>query len=430
MARQTIPANYLTDAGRIVSDWDDSTWDNNTQNPKDIRTAVAGGAAVAEQTTYLFDSTQHGGDASGDDPVAGAKITLTANAADRGDFAEYQGSMGTLVNTIFIPIYVESVTGESDTAFRLNFALSNTVNLIGEGKDQVYYKWYETGWNHFIVHLNDLDVDHQAATIQSMQMRLFNDPALASVLNFTGLLFDVRARPQLIINFDDGWDGIYDIGQAIMTTAGLKATVGVYESVVGTANHTTLAELQELEGTYGWNMAIHGATAHKTLATLAAIEADVQSEIDYLNANFTSPLISYYIFPGGDVDGFSKQALINKGVTYARTTHGGIVSTAYGIAQPYYLRGKAISDNTKAGLLDDIDLAIRNGGTVIHYGHQINASGSSGDNDIDTADFQSYITGVKARVDAGLIDVVTMREWIDGLSGERLLESTGRIASP
>lgn len=413
-----IPGSYMADP--VDSDgiaWEDSTLENGVQEPKDMRTTAINGCTTEAQTDHLYST----------DFAQGAKMTFGADGTQEAGWNEWFFPNPVKINKSLTGIVYNETELTTQVSLQQHvLRVASTGNHSVSGRASLYTQWYEQGWTHLTIGTADLDVDMSDTEILATSILIKNDSAQARVQYVGGLVFNARSRPQLIIQWDDAFEGVHTVGavdsgnsaREIITAAGLKAVVGVTLAEVDTAGFCTLAELQELETTYGWDMVPHGALGHAGGALnddLALIQAAVEAEQAYLVANFNSPHPELYIYPGGSVGTNSKQALINTGVTYARTTTAGVTSTALGVPQPYYLRSRTIAESTKTQLLADIDLAINAGGTMIHYGHDVVASGAAGSLEINTADLQTYITGVKARVDAGLLDVVLWSDWVAGL---------------
>jgi peptidoglycan/xylan/chitin deacetylase (PgdA/CDA1 family) len=69
------------------------------------------------------------------------------------------------------------------------------------------------------------------------------------------------------------------------------------------------------------------------------------------------------------------------------------------------------SGTTGAQILTAVDRAIQYNATLFVYGHHVGSGG-----DITTVEFGNFITGLKQRVDWGLVDVMTISKWYDSVS--------------
>jgi hypothetical protein len=66
---------------------------------------------------------------------------------------------------------------------------------------------------------------------------------------------------------------------------------------------------------------------------------------------------------------------------------------------------------TGAQILTAVDRAIQYNASIFVYGHQVGAGG-----DISTAEFGVFITGLKQRINQGLIDAMNISGWYESAS--------------
>jgi hypothetical protein len=92
-----------------------------------------------------------------------------------------------------------------------------------------------------------------------------------------------------------------------------------------------------------------------------------------------------------------------------------VPGTFNGIGAPFFLPGGGLGPSTTAAsMLFEVDRAITNQTPTFMLGHGM-ASSNPASTQMLTSEFQALITGIAARRDAGLIDVVTISEWFDRL---------------
>ncbi len=82
---------------------------------------------------------------------------------------------------------------------------------------------------------------------------------------------DLRGRSKVAITFDDSNDTDFTGALPTLNTYGMRATSYNAESLIGTTNHLTLAQIQGLHAA-GWDIGIHGELNWKT-STYAQVEA-------------------------------------------------------------------------------------------------------------------------------------------------------------
>ncbi len=78
----------------------------------------------------------------------------------------------------------------------------------------------------------------------------------------------VSSKDPVVITFDDGLESTYTIAFPIMQQYGIKGTVYVVPSLVGTSGYMTLDQLTELHNA-GWTIASH-TWDHQDLTTLTS----------------------------------------------------------------------------------------------------------------------------------------------------------------
>lgn len=233
-----------------------------------------------------------------------------------------------------------------------------------------------------------------------------------------GVFRRMKARPKLIIDFDDAWDSLYYQAYPYMAKYGLVGNVGVIADRVGTAGYCTEAQLDEMYAA-GWDMTVHGDTGHGQfgMTTYAQISADVSHNQSYVSARW--PRAAYhYIFPTGTIDqSYSELALTDLGFKTSRVTvyaSIGQALTPWGVDSPLSMIGRSINDNNKAVLLTDLDSAIESRATCRQFGHRIQAATvADATIDILNSDWRTTVDGYATRVAAGKVDCVTISQWAE-----------------
>ena len=79
-----------------------------------------------------------------------------------------------------------------------------------------------------------------------------------------------------------------------------------------------------------------------------------------------------------------------------------------------------MASKTPTQILADVDNAIKYSSTVVMYVHKVSSGATTpAGYEITGDNYTAVMDGIKSRVDKGLIDAVTAKEWFDGLSGSR-----------
>jgi peptidoglycan/xylan/chitin deacetylase (PgdA/CDA1 family) len=235
-------------------------------------------------------------------------------------------------------------------------------------------------------------------------------------VTFDSLYYGIYARPKILVVFDDNWDTQYSAAYAYMATKGLKGTIYVIKDTVGEDGHCTLAQLQEMYEA-GWDLGTHGVNPLTNYATAVLQQAEIVYNQQYLVDNGWLRAKDHFAYPNGSYDDNSITALNTLGYKSARTIIGRMQDTGKGLDNCLLLTTRVMggSSLTQATVQGYIDRATLNGGTFILYAHKIVAGAAANTNEWEDSKFNGVIDYLKARQDEGLLDVVTISEWYDGL---------------
>ena len=209
------------------------------------------------------------------------------------------------------------------------------------------------------------------------------------------------------MTFDDGLESTYTIAFPLMEQYGIKGTVYVVPTWVGQPGYLTLAQLTELHNA-GWTIASH-TWDHQYLTTLsiADIDTELQSTIDWLNQNGFSDGAYQLAYPYGAYNDTVVQEVSKLGIKTARTVEWGTI-TSDGQTLPFgyplnYLALPVIevrSDTPQTDWQFELDRSIAGEGTTIFLIHNIKTGIPDYVEDITPSTFQTLIgyisqTGVK-----------------------------------
>lgn len=150
--------------------------------------------------------------------------------------------------------------------------------------------------------------------------------------------------PMLVINFDSGYNKVYDWAYQIMKKYNLKGNVYAMPSAVGLGDRMSLAKYQELYND-GWDIGLYGnvdnmgANNHTKngICTAQTISAGANFSIDGIYATVldTPRIVTIYIASGNEsTNSFLVTGLDKNGLAYSETLQG-----------PTSVSGKAFSKN-------------------------------------------------------------------------------------
>jgi peptidoglycan/xylan/chitin deacetylase (PgdA/CDA1 family) len=155
---------------------------------------------------------------------------------------------------------------------------------------------------------------------------------------------------------------------------------------------------------------------HQSQATR---EAEIGDARDWLITNGFPRAAKHIAYPYGDWDPDVVAVAAAEGLQTGRHTsnvNGSyVLGTVNGIGNvALTLPSYSIDGRTAVTMLARVDEAIAKYGTLILIGHDV-VEGVPGGSQTALAEFQAMVDGIKARRDAGLIDVVTISEWFNRL---------------
>jgi len=230
----------------------------------------------------------------------------------------------------------------------------------------------------------------------------------------------------------------YQVGQTVAITGAVPAGLNGTKTI--TAIGATTWVFEDTPGI--GNSSTHG---YSTL-TPASVSTSYQACRDYINANVSTRASDIFAYPFTQYEDTNVATIKALGCKIARGSGKSTLDTTdYGVTthnmnhpvdrsirgqDPMYLPAlfTLSTDNYDAGagsganLKGAIDRLIRLGGLGIIYGHEIVAAGastSSGQTDID--DFKVIIDYIIEKRDAGLLDVVSLSEYLEGIDNQRPL---------
>lgn len=140
-------------------------------------------------------------------------------------------------------------------------------------------------------------------TFLKLRIRFTPASGKTASMTFKDIIMGQRSIPVTIIRFDDGRKSIIDIAFPYMEARGIKGTLYINPSRVGTTGYMTLDDLRILKNA-GWAICNHSWNhPHLESLTYAELINEFQSTIDYIIDNDLNVDDSAYhvAYPYGDV---------------------------------------------------------------------------------------------------------------------------------
>lgn len=205
----------------------------------------------------------------------------------------------------------------------------------------------------------------------------------------------------IIPTSDDNDDIIIDDYYPVLAANGMTMSTFVIADTVGDAGYLTEAELDTLYAA-GWDVGVHGATNLTTL-TESQLHAELQAAQGFVAALGYEPARStaHYAIPFSATSAAVRVALMQ----YFRSARSGstglsrLHATCYS-TRNWQLIGYGVDTLSAAEVTALFDIAIATKSVFIPYWHTHGA-----------ADFTTEIEYLKAKVDLGVCQVMTMSEY-------------------
>ena len=223
----------------------------------------------------------------------------------------------------------------------------------------------------------------------------------------------------VVITFDDGFESTYTIAFPIMEQYGIKGTVYVVPTWVGSPGYLTLEELTILHNA-GWIIASH-TWDHPVLPDLTSAEVitELQLTINWLNQNGFADGAYHLAYPYGQYNDNVVQVASQLGIKTARIVDWGTI-TSDGYTYPYgdplnYLKLPIIlmrSDTPTNDWQSELDHSIAQSGTAIFLFHDIVTGNTQILEDVTVTTFRTAIeyihqTGVRT---------LNINQWYDEMN--------------
>ena len=291
-------------------------------------------------------------------------------------------------------------------------------------------------WQRFVVPIQDFTTisgagaDLSSIIMARVVLRCSDGSSITIQLNKLSFVPNARQKAACILGFDDAYASHYTYAVPTAAAAGFKCTLfpSPLETVLGTSNHMTLAQLRECQDTYGAQIASQAWSTEDVATINAMTDAEREAEFAALRA---------YQKAQGLIGGYDGSYFSN--VTQTDMTAYPQMRDAFRTLRTYYtgfdgspptgnthrecwpfgdrhsivaFSGSGSSTgswgaNTGARLTELVDLAIANKGVIFLVWHDELAG--DGDYRAGFETLLSHLTDNSAN-----IDVLTLSELIDG----------------
>jgi peptidoglycan/xylan/chitin deacetylase (PgdA/CDA1 family) len=286
-----------------------------------------------------------------------------------------------------------------------------------------------TGWNRISFAKSDCTENNSPdwnLPITQIKFRALSLSGQTVNLTVDDFRVDRYEKPKVVISFDDGNATDYSEAFSYMQPLGLKGTCFVYKDGIGAGNQLTLAQCQEMY-VAGWDIGNHSSDGQDlTSVTTSVAAANVTECADWLINNGMPRAAWMLAWPHSALNSATMEAIRDAGIIVAR--QGVNDTNPHETQEKLNLnRGSVANTNSVADLTAYIDTIIERGGVLIYNFHDIEDPADDS-TDVLPATFQSVMDYIKPLHDGGIIDVVTISEWYNGLDGRRTTSGTRTAA--
>jgi peptidoglycan/xylan/chitin deacetylase (PgdA/CDA1 family) len=222
-------------------------------------------------------------------------------------------------------------------------------------------------------------------------------------------------RPKIVFSFDDQDVSQYANGYEVLSSHGLLGSQCIQ---TGFSGGLTVAQMQEMHAA-GWSFHNHSIN-HTNLTTVSVNEATdiMRTAQGWLDANGLRYGRSTVVFPNGATNDAVDAAMAGLGYTHGAIVRPQLDKLWDGFEQPRRInRHNTDQSFSLATLKARVDDAIKFGGAQVFYSHAI-VDGATGSN-TERATFAGLVEYVSRLHHAGVLDVVTLQELVDGLTNPR-----------
>jgi phage replication-related protein YjqB (UPF0714/DUF867 family)/peptidoglycan/xylan/chitin deacetylase (PgdA/CDA1 family) len=309
---------------------------------------------------------------------------------------------------LMLRVYIPDISAVNT----LSVYLSNDTGLTKFGMKVFRNYQLVNGWNwlHFkkeeATTTNGFDYN---GTVTTIQLRIDPVSGKNAIVNFEELFGIQSQRGNVLFTFDDNWDSQYSQAYRVLKQNGLKGTIAVIPSKVGTTNYMTLAQLKEVYNE-GWDLANHTYN-HVKLGeqTKETQRTELNNTRDYLNDNGFRRASSYAVYPYGSYNSDTLSVLKEEGYEFGRT-----IVTGFEETPSPRLKEVKVFNLTQDITLDEakkkVDTAIATGSTVVFLNHRL---GSTNDSMFYAVDkFESLVAYVKQKQMQNQLDVLTVSQYL------------------
>lgn len=268
------------------------------------------------------------------------------------------------------------------------------------------------GWNYQVFSKSQFgNVNNESwdNTMIKMRLRINPWPGTNPSAYFDDLRFGIVGQPKVIMSFDDNHESQFTEAYPILANNNQRGVVFINPAYIGSKEQMTLSNLQTLQAA-GWDISNH-TYRHRFLTQVSQekMEEDIDDGYDWLVANGFGDTAKFFCYPGSQYNDAIIEKVKERHVL-ARASqweyHGGHFDIIDFEDLQYKLSSFGFRASTPlADIQTEIDRVIERGGLLHLYTHAID----------DANHFKAISDYLKAKQDAGLLEVITFSDYYNAL---------------
>lgn len=439
-----LGARSIDEATRALLNWD-----------LDVAATTIGmpeGTLICPSTiTALVTNTRTGGDGAAS--VSDTTNTMFIRPAGQPSAIKFAHSGGTLDTTWNLdwPIYsIWQDTQRISFAYYNDLAGSSNGDVDTSGWNITFYLGQETGgftnyytfqpftiypnkavsgWNLVTLDLtapySTVGTISQANPFRRIRMQLRGKFGTTGTLYIGPVYANMRTKAKVMFGYEDVDDSQETYAIPYLAAHHIRGSMHVVKDfVLNSAGCLTIPQIQAVYDA-GWSVHNH-SDRHQMLSTLTVDEilTDLRSCQSWMTGQGWTRGQSTFVYPRGPYtstffDTMETSVFPAMGITHARVVRN-VPQVAWdGIENKFRMAGLSTGSGVSlATLKTAVDTAIKTGGTVIFYTHDLDPS-SPGANGVTTAIHHGLVDYVVGKRDVGALTIPTLQEYIDEMRTPR-----------
>ncbi|MFB7142596.1 polysaccharide deacetylase family protein [Gottfriedia sp. NPDC056225] len=216
-------------------------------------------------------------------------------------------------------------------------------------------------------------------------------------------------KANIIFTMDDGWETQFTKGFQILKGKGIKGSIAVIPTKVGTEGYMSLSQLNTLYSS-GWDLMNH-TNSHRHLANLNKQEQkkELNEARNWLNGHCFKRASNIAVYPYGSFNQETLKLLQEEHYRSARTIKDGIQTNNI---KKYEVRTINLLPSTNISWVkEQIDLAIQTKQTIVFTNHRFEKKADKAQMNFDPSKYKSIVNYVVSKKEE--LNILTYSEWLD-----------------